>query len=370
MKKSKTQSKSKDFLAIEFTDRCIQALTGVPRRNGVVVYDAFRVAVPLGCVSDGEVRDVERLTTIINNEVLSRASTRNVAFVTDSATVVKRRFFVPAVDESDLDGLVSSKLGEYLGLNMESYVVHYAKTGVTGQAEEGTGNTNEVYACAMPRRITDQLYNLTQSLGVEPVLLNAGTNSIQKLVAQGVTINGNLTTSGYERVAFLEICDRSLRINIYDNGHFFYSSAIPMGVADIIDEISISLRVEFADAAKALFDLLRKVNNIFRTDFSRGGFSPLQLQVVEIINNQIFHWLDEVKKVFLLYSGGRGKDIQVVFMHGVGCDFNGLDYVFSGELGKDVFIIRDMGNIANPSKNEELAGFMYRYVNLIGLIAN
>lgn len=370
--KNKTKKKSQqDILAIELTDRCIQAITGQSHKNNITIYDAFRVPVPLGCVTDGEISDLERLASIISAEVMKRSNFRNLAFVTDAATVVKRRFLVPSNNnDADLANIVAFKLGEYLGIDMDNYVVNFEKTGLTGQGANANEQDVEVYACALPKKSTDLFFHLTENLGVEPHLLNVSTNVLQKLIAGGVTINNNLNLSGFERVAFLEICDRSIRINIYENGQFFYCGTIPMGMADIIDEISISLRVEFKEASSILFNLLRGVDNIFTTNFSAGGFTPVQLQVVEIINNQIFHWLDEVKRVFLLYSGSaRNKDIQQIFMHGVGCDFKGLDGVFSGELGRSVVTIRSLSNINNPSNNAELNSFLYRYVNLIGLIS-
>ncbi len=366
--------RSTEVLAVELGDRTIKVIQGPSRKKTVTANKVLLIDTPQGSVEQFVVTDWEKLKSAFKHEIFTRTKSKKIMFIMDHPDVIKRRLTLNVVDESDLPGLVRYRLGEYLGFDMDAYVVQFTKI---EQSQDARGvPILDVFVSAIPKYIVESYVGLCEELGLEPYVLDTKTNVLQSLMSQGVTINGNIRLADEKTVCFVEMGQEQMEVNIYEDGYFRYNHIVPEGVLSIFERLAVQYSMDAGEIER--FILSHSLDHLGREELAdpvlAGSIGALRANpkesaaVMRSYQEELASWIDGVHRVLLLF-GGRQERINKILAYGDGIDYPGIEDMLIQRVRSDIQVIETMSSLNTSKKNDRLSGELYRFVNLVGLVS-
>ncbi|HPX93460.1 MAG TPA: pilus assembly protein PilM [Bacillota bacterium] len=371
---AKASRKSTEVLAVELGERTIKVLQGPSRRKNVTANRVLMVDTPEGSVDQYVITDWEKLKTAFKHEVFTRTKSKKIMFVMDHPDVIKRRLTLNVVDDSDLPGLVKYRLGEYLGFDMDAYIVQFSKI---EESEDARGvPILDVFVSAIPKQIVESYVGFCEELSVEPYVLDTKTNVLQSLLLEGVTVNEEIDLGDYQTVCFIEMGQEQVEVNIYENGYFRYNHIATQGILGIFDTLADRFHLQ-PDEIEDLI-LSHSPDQLSEDHPGDSRFSPaddsipagtedvaaiMQSYQVELIN-----WIDGIHRVLLMF-GGRQDRINQILAYGDGFTYPGTADMLRHRIRSDIQVIESISSWNASKRSDRLGSELYRFVNLIGLIS-
>lgn len=366
--------KSTEVLAVELGERTIKVLQGPSRRKNLSANRVLLVDTPAGSVEQYVITDWEKLKSAFKHEIFTRTKSRKVMFVLDHAEVIKRRLTLNLVDDADLPGLVRYRLGEYLGFDMDDYIVQFSKI---EESEDARGMPIlDVFVSAIPKYIVESYVGLCEELSIEPYVLDTKTNVLQSMVHQGVTINGEIGLGVSQTICFIEMGQEQIEVNIFGNGAFQYNHIVPYGIQSVFQSLGSQYHLE-ADKIEHLI-MSHSIEHLGRAQLAETplmtGRTPSAIEPDESIaimrsyQTELAQWIDGVHRVLLLY-GGRQEKINRILVYGDAFDYPGIEDMLRQQVRFDVQVIESISSLAASKKVERLGSELYRFINLVGLIS-
>ena len=361
--------KSTEVLAVELGERTIKVLQGPSRRKNLSANRVLLVDTPAGSVEQYVITDWEKLKSAFKHEIFTRTKSRKIMFVLDHAEVIKRRLTLNLVDDADLPGLVRYRLGEYLGFDMDDYIVQFSKI---EESEDARGMPIlDVFVSAIPKYIVESYVGLCEELSIEPYVLDTKTNVLQSMVYQGVTINGAIDLGKSKTICFIELGQEQIEVNIFGDGSFQYNHIVPQGIQSVFQILASQYHLE-ADKIER-FIMSHSIEHLDRAQLVAGQTpSPIgtdaSIAIMRSYQTELVQWIDGIRRVLLLY-GGRQEKINQILVYGDAFDYPGIEDMLRQQVRFDIQVIESISSLAASKKLERLGSELYRFINLVGLIS-
>jgi type IV pilus assembly protein PilM len=286
----------------------------------------------------------------------------------ESTDIIKRELTIPEVSAEDELGLITYEMGQYLTIDVSSYVVQYKR--LESFQEEGAAKAR-VFVVAMPKTIIEPYIKLFESASLTPFSMDLKSNSIEKLIKFDVEHNAK-SPFRYKNLMFVDMGHTYFNIFLYRDTSHLYSRIIEIGGLAIDDLISSEMNVDFLEAERIKLDLSDRVSIL---DLARK-FGGKNLSVTELSSNQrvlveilgiIDKWLAEISNVIKYHTTrNRSNTIDGIYIYG-GCSmFRDIDKYFEGKLGVPTNNLRKIGCVS--CKNRALEKEIPNFANLLGAL--
>jgi len=320
IKKPKVQSfklkkKSKPLVGLDIGSHTIKVAVGQYKNDKIVVKKLCSIRIAPGAVRDGKLIQKSDTEAAIAN-LLSEAGVKNKEFVcaVESNEVVRREMLLPWVDESDIMGLITYEIGQYLPINPESYIIQY-KLMDTEAGENG--QKMRLMVCAVPKEFVSDYMDVLLDVRLKPYALDTNTNALEKLLL--------LKTAQEFReknCVFIDMGHNQFHISFFRNGDCLFSKKIGIG-GDMLNHVLLTnLEVSERDAERLKIHNMERISVLelcdeySNTDGSSGDLGEMVLKgFVDVINN----WVEEINHV-LKYLIREHASLDDIFLYG-GCSF-------------------------------------------------
>ncbi len=295
------------------------------------IYSAFTVATPDDVVQDGVVAHSEEFLVAIKGELRRRMiKTNKVVFTVASGRIANREARIPFCKEKNILPIVMANASDYFPVDMNQYHLSYTILG-TVEGGEGEGKQYRLSLLAVPNDITTSYVDLARSLELEIKAIDYVGNSVFQAVKDDI---------GASTSAFLKVEEHASLITVISNGEIVLQRLIAHGLNNAIQNLMETDM--FQDEELTYEGAARKFveNKIIRPHLSLdAGVSSEDaneedLMVRVMITEQLRYLVGNTSRVIEYFvSRNQDKNIENVYLVGLGAEFQGLAELLTNELG-------------------------------------
>lgn len=323
MKQNKSKlglsSKKKDVkcLSIDIGSSYIKFAVGQKMGRRLKVEKTFKARLPAGVYENGHMHNIQEMKSIIQGALNANSvKLKDVICTLESTDAIKRELVVPAVAPEDLSEMVSYEIGQYLPIDINSYVLQYK---IVREFEEENVKKYELLVAALPKEIVHNIYSMLIEMGLDPYALDIHSNAVDKIAAEYELFNE--ASIKENTVAFLDLGHENINVIIVEKGQYKFNRLIKNGTRDFEQ---LTTEFEF----KTIDDISQHLDVVDR-------------------------WIEEIDKVFKYYTS-RSVDntIDKIFIYGGISVMEGLDTYIHERLNIPVELIKFIDNVEIVAGNE------------------
>lgn len=333
IKKPKVQSfklkrKSRPLVGIDIGSHTIKVAVGQYKNGKIVLKKVCSIRIAQDAVKDGKLVRKSDIEAAITN-LLSEAAIKNKEIVcaVESNEVIRREMLLPWVDESDIMGLITYEIGQYLPINSDSYIIQYKL--MDKEAGE-SGQKIRLMVCAVPKDFVSDYMDVLLGVHLKPYALDTNTNALEKLLLFKTT-----RELRSKNCVFIDMGHSQFHISFFRNGDCLFSKKIDIGGHMLNDILLTNLEISEKDAERLKIynmeriSLLELSDEYSNTEVSSEDQSEIVLKgFVDVINN----WVEEINQV-LKYIIREYAKLDDIFLYG-GCSFIcDVDQYFQKKFG-------------------------------------
>lgn len=358
------RKKGSEVLAIDLGNKKIKYALGHMDDDKVKVSKVFSIDITMSTYECLKTSQLDILKQDISKGINENAiKTKDVICSIESKDVISRELVVPAVAESDLEGLISYEISQYLPIDISSFIIQYK---VLREFVDQGINKYEVWVAVFPKDIASKIYTVLKEIGLEPMSLDIGSNIIDKLSSNCKEIN-NIRSLDKKTIAFVDMGYSYINVTILEEGIYRFNRMIDSGGFEIdkiireyegIDDVE-SLKMELSQ--RSIFDFIRESDNM-------SSYINLEKETMEqSIGSQISNWADEIEKIIKYYTTRAMENkIDKVFIYGGISLYKDMDKYMEDRLSLSAERIKSIDKIVFADKILEKEIPMY--INVIGSI--
>lgn len=351
-KKVNSREKSKLVLSIDLGSHSIKAVEGKIQKNIINVNKLIEVETPEGTVIDGRIIDEDTIIKTLAKLIReNNIRARDVIFTTNSSSIINRDILVPSVAVEEMDTVVRYEIQQYLPINLYDYVIQFV---FLDEIVDDTGMKLKVNVTAFPERMALSYYNIINSLGLNPYVLDVTYNSINKIANYGdYTLNNGQVIGG--TVAFIDMGATSIDVSILKNGKLDFTRMLKIGG----DNIDYALSEKMNISIKSIE--LIKMKEIDLLETYKGDVQTLTVQGV------VDEVLDELERVIQFYKNKSNSSIDILYIFGGMSNIKNLESYLNKRLNIRVSKIKEINNV-NLGNDALFTKDLSLYLNALGSI--
>ena len=323
MKQNKSKlglsSKKKDVkcLSIDIGSSYIKFAVGQKMGRRLKVDKTFKARLPAGVYENGHMHNIQEMKSIIQGALNANSvKLKDVICTLESTDAIKRELVVPAVAPEDLSEMVSYEIGQYLPIDINSYVLQYK---IVREFEEENVKKYELLVAALPKEIVHNLYSMLIEMGLDPYALDIHSNAVDKIAAEYELFNE--ASIKENTVAFLDLGHENINVIIVEKGQYKFNRLIKNGTRDF-EQLTTEFEFKTIDEISQHLDVVDR-------------------------------WIEEIDKVFKYYTS-RSVDntIDKIFIYGGISVMEGLDTYIHERVNIPVELIKSIDNVEIVAGNE------------------
>ncbi len=351
-KKVNSREKSKLVLSIDLGSHSIKAVEGKIQKNIINVNKLIEVETPEGTVIDGRIIDEDTIIKTLAKLIReNNIRARDVIFTTNSSSIINRDILVPSVAVEEMDTVVRYEIQQYLPINLDDYVIQFV---FLDEIVDDTGMKLKVNVTAFPERMALSYYNIINSLGLNPYVLDVTYNSINKIANYGdYTLNNGQVIGG--TVAFIDMGATSIDVSILKNGKLDFTRMLKIGG----DNIDYALSEKMNISIKSIE--LIKMKEVDLLETYKGDVQTLTIQGV------VDEVLDELERVIQFYKNKSNSSIDILYIFGGMSNIKNLESYLNKRLNIRVSKIKEINNV-NLGNDALFTKDLSLYLNALGSI--
>ncbi len=318
--KKNLSSKKKDIkcLSIDIGSDYIKFAVGQKTDKKLKVDKTFKVRMPTGAYGNGHIKNIQDMKSTIQGALdANSVKIKDVVCTIESTDSIKRELIVPAVGQEDLAEMVSYEIGQYLPIDIGSYVLQHKV--IREIEEEENTRKYQLLVVALPKDIVKNIHTVFTEIGLNPYAMDIHSNGLDKIASEYDRFNDiNIKD---ETVVFLDIGYETINVVILEKGKYEFNRLLKSGVKDF-EQFNMQVKLTHIDEIS------------------------LYLDVVD-------GWIDEIDKVFRYYTS-RSVDnvIDRIFIYGGISSMSGLDRYISDRVNVPVEPIRSIDRVEIVSGSE------------------
>lgn len=326
-------AKKKDIkcLSIDIGTKYVKCVTGQRINNKLKIDKTFKIKLPDDIYENGHIKNTDEMKSILQKALSDNGvKIKQVICTIESSYAIKREIIVPAVEGEDLSEMVSYEIGQYLPIDINSYVLQYK---IAREFEEDNVKKYELFVVALAKDIVGTIYNTLVDIGLEPYALDIHSNAVDKLSSEYNLING--ADDKESTIAFIDIGYQNINVIIIEKGIYRFNRLIKNGTMDF----------EISDSN---IDEIKSIDEIADN--------------TAILEN----WISEIDKVFKYYTS-RSVDniIDKIYIYGGISVMKGLDTYISERLNIPVEKVKSIQDVDLISYDEDT---LSDYLNAISAV--
>ena len=277
----------------------------------------FKARLPAGVYENGHMHNIQEMKSIIQGALNANSvKLKDVICTLESTDAIKRELVVPAVAPEDLSEMVSYEIGQYLPIDINSYVLQYK---IVREFEEENVKKYELLVAALPKEIVHNIYSMLIEMGLDPYALDIHSNVVDKIAAEYELFNE--ASIKENTVAFLDLGHENINVIIVEKGQYKFNRLIKNGTRDF-EQLTTEFEFKTIDEISQHLDVVDR-------------------------------WIEEIDKVFKYYTS-RSVDntIDKIFIYGGISVMEGLDTYIHERVNIPVELIKSIDNVEIVAGNE------------------
>jgi len=293
----------------------IHILVGSSYKNSIQVDKALVIPTPSKALADGRIEDAAALqSAILQGLSASKIRAKKVIVTVNSSSIITREITLPVVKEEDLSSMVEYEIAQYLPITLDDYVIDYK---VLDKLEEDVPKYR-LQVAVVPKALTSGYFHFISDLNLKPAVLDIHSNSVSKLFAYPMVLNGDIPYSLDQTLAVIDMGHERTNVHIISKGKMEFSRLVPLGGANIDADIAGALDIPLSEAeglkmAKCDLAGLKAENERDR-------------RVNQAIEARINLWAGEIQRIFQYYSSrNTGNQINSIFLSGGSSNLSGIE---------------------------------------------
>lgn len=315
-------AKSNKVLTVEITNESITIIEVSPSvKKQTNVHNALIFETPEDAYDDGMLRDVDRLSAVIREQLDANGITnKNAIFILSSTKVVNREVLIPEVKENKIKGIVAANASEYFPVNVEDYVVSHSV--LEHVVDENKMKQIKLMVVAAPTTMVKGYYELGSALGLTVQAIDyVGNAMLQMIKTQTGT---NMTTM------VIQLGSESTILNIVKGDTLLLQRTVPYGTNAVVTEVMDEKGVD-ATTAMTLLQNERLITVDFDDNAATGAFRYLINNIGRVIDYYV--------------TKNPDNPIDDVFLTGDGALIRGIDGLFKIQLNIQTRIMDSLYNV-------------------------
>lgn len=351
-KKAKFNERSKLVLSIDLGSHSIKAVEGKLQKNTMSVNKLIEVKTPEGTFADGKIIDRDSIVTTLDKLIKSNnIRAKDVIFTTNSSSIINRDVLIPSVSEEEMDTVIRYEIQQYLPINLDDYVIQYV---YLDEIVNDSGVKLKINVTAFPEKMALSYYNIIDSLGLNPYVLDVNYNSINKLANfSEFTLNKGQIIGG--TVAFVDMGATSINVSIFKNGKLDFTRMMKIGGDNIDYALSESMNISIKSTE------LIKMKEADLLDSDEGN---IQTKSIQSVVNEV---LEELERIIQFYRNKSNSNIDKIYIFGGMSRLKNIDVYLNERLNVNVSKIKEIRNI-NLGNDALFTKDLSLYLNSIGAI--
>lgn len=310
------------MLTIDIGSRNIKIVYADPTPKNVSVKSQILLETPENAVSNGLVTDFDSVVEAIRETLEEyEVKEKRASVVITSPEIIIREIKLPKTDPKNIDMIVYNEVESFLG--EDNYKVEY----FLQTQEDGV---IRAYTFGIPTRVSESYRKMLLQIGLVPVALDVGPNTIRKLVSWGNLIK----QSGEQRMDVIaDIGYNFINFNIFEKKTLVYSRCV---------------RIDADEAVKMHVDSLQERT---KRELEQDANFATYLGAVG----------DEIQRIlqFLISSDFRVKETKL-FICGGAANFAGMPDLLHDYLNAGVHL---MESRRSPTFRDES---LKEFINALG----
>lgn len=334
-------------------------VVGKYQKNKIYIDRAIIIDTPLHSIEDGNIVDKLRLSQELKNTMgMNSIKTKEANCTTNSTSIINREIIIPKAEDGELDTIVKFEIQQYLPIIMDDYIIqHKVIETIQDESQDGSLDKLRVLVAVYPKHVAEGYLDMLKDADLKPNALDINFNSINKLFADGVEINGEKYSSN-DTIAVIDMGAENLSVNIYSNGQMDFSRMTTNGGSTIDRNIArkYDINLDEAEKRKKQYCDLMDENNSERLE-----------ELNNIIKQDVNSWIEELNRILQFYKNKKvGNIIDKIFIHGGSSRLKGIEGYMSRALNIPVIKIKTMNNIVLSKSVEKEA--LDLFLNAIGAL--
>lgn len=363
-KSKKMISKKSKYLCLDLGSYSLKGIVGGADPSKIRIDTAFEEPVPEGFYQNGRIRDKEEFKKFLT-EVLSKnkIKVKDAIVTIDTSELIKREIVLPDVEDMDLEEAISYEIGDYLPIDVDSYVL---QPRVMSQYVEDGQKRQKVLVAALPKEIAEMIFFSLREAGLTPAALDIHSNAIEKLFTESY-MKGLYQPAG--SFAFVDLGHKISNITILENGEYQFNRILRFGG----DSIFLSLNASgysMNEASRA--ELYETSVTEYMQKMEEDTYNAVNMamdttpKTTGILLEHLSSWVEDVEKVIAYYvSRGVSQRVDRIFLYGGSSHFKDLDRFFEKKLGISTVFLDKVEGVTFPSgKDREL----FKYINALSAL--
>ncbi len=315
-------AKSNKVLTVEITNESITIIEVTPSiKKQTNVHNALIFETPEDAYDDGMLRDVDRISAAIREQLDANGVTnKNAIFILSSTKAVNREVLIPEVKENKIKGIVAANASEYFPVNVEDYVVSHSV--LEHIVDENKNKQIKLMVVAAPTNMVKGYYELGSSLGLTVQSIDyVGNSMLQMIRTQTGT---NMTTM------VIQLGSESTILNIVKGDTLLLQRTVPYGTNAVVTEVMDEKGID-ATTAMTLLQNERLITVDFDDNAATGAFRYLINNIGRVIDYYV--------------TKNPDNPIDDVFLTGDGALIRGIDGLFKIQLNIQTRIMDSLYNV-------------------------
>lgn len=254
----------------------IKIAEGKKSGNKITIKNIIKVKTPVGCIIDGELKDVQLLAQTIKNAIsANNIKGKAISISINSTVILTRELVVPKAKHSEIIKMVNSEMFQGRA-SADNYTIDYI---VINEILEEKKKKLKILAAAVPQHIVEQYVKLCALLKYKKQYLDLTSNRIYKACLQQPSIMNSEKPS-----IIASVGARNAIFLIIENGRITFSKTISLDINKYlgltsdnvtIDYSKVNLNISDSDEHLRLveefaYDVAQEISKIIQFQFARS----------------------------------------------------------------------------------------------------
>lgn len=306
-----------DVFGLDLSDLSVKVIKLEDKGTSERIAGYSSVSLPMGCISDGEIKNKEQVVLIIRKALEAAApkkiKTKKVICSLPETKAFLRIVSVPQMNEDEMAEAVKWEMEANIPMPLEQVYYDWQTIPKELLAEK---NKTSLLVAAIAKTTVDETVEVLEMAGLEPVGLEIES------IAQARSL---LEEKNNQTVLVVDIGDRRTSFSVNKGGLPCFTSSVPLCGQVLTDAIAKGMNISFEEAEKL------KIIYGIGSDFKNDSLFKLQNPILENLVQEIERSID-----FYLTCLKYSQNIDKIILCGGGANAKGLLPYLSKKLGREI----------------------------------
>ncbi len=393
-------NKNGDYIVCEIKRQTTKVAYLTKRGGTVIVHDALMAETPRGSYENGVIADVDALHDLLQNFMLDKNLKKTkLIFITESSSIIRRRMTIHKVRKNEIDGLLRYELEDYLGVDMNEYIIQHKTIQTLREAPDSGAFDDEVevkskrkqatrklakldmYVCAVLKTIVESYIELAETFGHKIHAIDVQTNVLAYYASAAKNFNAGFIKPRTDVACILNLSANETHVNIYEKGQFCYHFIVNHDLHKYILELQKSLDISEKKCLAMIDDFNQDERTFLKETLLDGylvasGSDPADIlekvndcrELFAKIKGEFASAVAEISRNLALYNSSNKLTVDKVAFYG---DYSRLKLAESLVRQKfsdaDVAIVKKIDCVDVKKSCQKYRDAVGAFVNIVGV---